>query len=419
MVVIPIEVKSRGMIARLKIAQYLVEHNIEVIVGSERSLLYLIQDLKGPFVYFDKSISKNKRDLYSSLKSQGCLICSIDEEGLSVVSNSKGYIQNRFSETMLSLVDRVFFWGKIDYDPIFSAYPLFRDKYVVTGNARMIENKSIREDEFFVAFMSNFTVNHASGDKNLWTKLKSIGRIENEKDEFNYKELQEKQRSAFRIFVEMIRLVLVRYPNKKFIIRPHPSEDQKFWNEMKREFMNLEVDEGHLSAVETIKKSEMMIHMGCTTGLESVLNGTPTIAYLPENHGAKSLSNKVSHEVNNLDDLFDLIGNKSSIVSGIQHLEGEVVSGTEAVENIGKELLKLNSTAISKIELKFHRLRKLKLFIVRLRRYLPIDYGRKERYEYRKFSGMSREEIISVTGFKKGQVKRMAVNIYRIKPAEC
>ena len=412
MIVIPIEVKAREFQSRLLIAEYLYNKGLKVVLGSERSILYLIDQIQAPFVYFDKSISKNKIFLYENLKARGCRICSIDEEGLSVVNNYKGYTQKRFSKHMLQLVDKVFFWGTIDYSPIVEIYPQYNKKFFITGNPRLIPSKIDVNKRYLCAFISNFTFNHASGESNFWTKLESLGRIPTAKDRVFYETVLRQQERGFNLFVCMIKDVLRNFPKKNFVVRPHPSENPKYWTDLAKDFDNLNVDLGEVKAIETITSASVMVHMGCTTGIESALYGIKTIAYLPEEFESKSLSNKVSHKVSTKEELMVLLRNCDKIESGMIKLSSEVVLGSGISEILGEEIAQLNTSVKDILKVKIGLLNRLKLLLVKYRRLLPTDYGRMEKYEHRKFPGLNLNEITSLSQINGSNIKRLATDVF-------
>jgi surface carbohydrate biosynthesis protein len=415
MVIIPVEVKSRGLESRLAIAKCLVDHGIKVLIGSERSILYIIDQISSSFVYFDKSISNNKHELYRSLKAQGCVICSLDEEALSVVNNRKGYVSKRFSAENLELIDKVFFWGTIDKYPILAKYPDYSSKFMITGNPRIARPYRAKQKDFDVAFISNFTVNHASGEANFWAKLKELKRLTTLEDVQRYEGFIKEQKEKFDDFVSLIEAAINKFPSKVFVVRPHPSEDIRYWKKLAKSYHNLTVDTGLNAAVDTISKSEIMVHMGCTTGLESVLSGVGTIAYLPKGRVAKSISNLVSHKVETIEEIFELVSKPELIHSSITKLNSQLDLKSDSAKKIAYEVKALHSVVLDRDDFRIKNLSKIKLFLVKYRKYIPNNYGRMERYEFRKFPGLKSSEIRSLVTSKSVVIERKAPDVFLLK----
>ena len=84
----------------------------------------------------------------------------------------------------------------------------------------------------------------------------------------------------FSDFAKMLRQVFKAFPEKQFIIRPHPSEDATFYRQVFGHYPNVKIiREGDVRP--WIKACEGMIHNGCTTGVEAVLAGKRVINYVP------------------------------------------------------------------------------------------------------------------------------------------
>lgn len=80
----------------------------------------------------------------------------------------------------------------------------------------------------------------------------------------------------FGIFVEFIQAVASHLPAQKFLLRPHPSENAEIYRLLFSDFPNVQVDrKGNI--VPLILAAKALVTSNCTTALEAVMCGTPTL----------------------------------------------------------------------------------------------------------------------------------------------
>ena len=117
-------------------------------------------------------------------------------------------------------------------------------------------------------------------------------------------------------------MLAAEYPDMKVIVRPHPSESHQSWKDAARGFDNVEVlYEGHVYP--WLMASEVMIHSGCTTGMEGYLLEKPVISYQPvsSEESQTNLPNQLSHNVFAYDELLGAVRG---------YLSGELKAGQSA-----------------------------------------------------------------------------------------
>ena len=110
------------------------------------------------------------------------------------------------------------------------------------------------------------------------------------------------------MFEEYSKLIasLSKQTNLKIIVRPHPTEKLKNYNFLKK-YSNVEViKDGSLS--EWIYYADLVIHSGCTGGLEASIRGRPTISFCPFEsiHGHK-YADSYSKKTKNLEECLSAI----------------------------------------------------------------------------------------------------------------
>jgi hypothetical protein len=70
------------------------------------------------------------------------------------------------------------------------------------------------------------------------------------------------------------------FPGRAIVVRPHPAENAETWRTAAAHLPNVEVRyEGHV--VPWLLAAGVVLHNGCTTGIEANLLGTPVLTYRP------------------------------------------------------------------------------------------------------------------------------------------
>ncbi|MCP3029956.1 hypothetical protein LF817_01240 [Halobacillus sp. A1] len=273
---IPIEIKSRELESKLLFAYYATKQNYRVIIGEqlavEKSLSSFAQG-----IFFSKGYPHSHRKrIISKAKKLGHEIVEMDEEGL-IFHNSIDYLKTRMKEDVLKMVSQEFCWGDYQRDLIRAAYPRISSKCTSTGSLRfdLLKPKfrSLYEDETgrlrkkygeFILINTRFTLyNHINGKKKA-EKGSHTDYI----------------RQLYVHFIEMIKKLRKTYPQFKLVIRPHPAEDFQSYRRAFSTDPNVHIiHEGNV--IHWILASKLVIHNGCTTGIEASILDKPVISFKP------------------------------------------------------------------------------------------------------------------------------------------
>jgi hypothetical protein len=90
------------------------------------------------------------------------------------------------------------------------------------------------------------------------------------------------------------------FPDHKIIVRPHPTENQQVYKDIANDCKHVQVtNEGNV--VPWLMATQVVIHNGCTTGVEAYVMGVPAISYrikINEEYdlGFYRLPNLISHQ---------------------------------------------------------------------------------------------------------------------------
>ena len=315
---IPIEIFEREFHAKCLFALEAVKQGMGVVIGPKYDVNKLAEKLK-PGVYFGIGFHSSAAKIARTLRLKGHYIVSQDEEGL-VRFPDKFYSEYRVDEDIHDVSDLLLCWGESHLEVMRTTLGK-SEKLRAVGNSRIdllgsefrkifrdeVQNIVSRYGEFLLVNGNFGSANHALGDEYWIAELRRRGWFDSD-----IKRDYQERRIGFqkKILFEMAELVKqIASKGHKVIVRPHPSENLKFWEEIARE------DEDNISIVREgnvlswMLASKLVIHNGCTTAIEGRLLGKPVFSYRPEyDHYVESyLPNAISENVNNVDRLIELI----------------------------------------------------------------------------------------------------------------
>lgn len=313
---LPIEILNREFQSKLLIAMESASKGMKVYIG--RVLPYLKKDHFAPGIVMQKSItpSLNRLNELKQYKKKNFIVTSLDEEvGLFNLDNNLDYLKLRYSNQSLELADRVFTWGKFDYNNLCKKFKNYKKKFILSGNPRLdfwtknfdffFEKKKLKyKDYIFFSLNFSFLVSKKEFNKYL-IFLKDSDYVNRG---FGIKEAIKQRKDSYKMFKKFSELIttLSRQTNLKIIVRPHPTDKLKNYNFLKK-YKNVKVvKEGSIS--EWIYFSRVVVHSGCTGGLEASVRGKPTISYLPfkSTHGHQ-FTDSLSIKTKNLRECLDMI----------------------------------------------------------------------------------------------------------------
>ncbi len=291
-VVIPVEVQVRELPGRLMVAAIAAARGYDVLLGHDRVIRRLAPHLpKG--ILFDKSLGAATERKIARYHKLGFKLTSVDEEATGFYANPEMFLSIRLADETLAMAERWFCLSEKLRQNVLALFPQHAQKLVVTGLPRTdvwreahrgVFDSQVaalkREHGDFMLFCSNFGhIVHAMHDRFL---QRQINRAET-----SYKGIKA-YRSAIRedlkinleAYLEMLPKLRDWFPERKLIVRPHPSESSQFWRDALAGISGVEVhDEG--TATPWILASSCLVHHGCTTGIEAELMGQPHVMYAP------------------------------------------------------------------------------------------------------------------------------------------
>lgn len=287
-VYIPVEITSRELEAKTLLACCAAQAGFEVIIG-QIDMIRRFAKMSEPGIFYDKSLHSEYPHLYRCLKKMGYRIAVNDEEGL--VVDDDQYRDFGVSSKIDGVVDVIFAWGEKQKRLISDALPRFRGEVILAGNPRIDilrpefrafhqehvdKIKQAHGDFILVNTRFGFYNNVSGGEayRSAIIRGECGDKIEYLLRFFDF------DAKLFDEFVAMIKVLSKRYPWKKIILRPHPSENIAAWRDVLSDLDNvLVIREGNVHA--WILASSLVIHNGCSTAVESLLLDVPCISFRP------------------------------------------------------------------------------------------------------------------------------------------
>ena len=284
-----IEIKNRDFFSRFLLGCESALKGNEVFIGDINSLAK--KNLLKPGIYHDKSLTptNNRISKLKHLKKKNFVVTTQDEEAGHLNESSEEYINSRYGKQTLDLTDCIFTWGRFDYLNLTKNYKNYKKKFYNTGNPRIdfwredFKKFFNKKKKKYILISSNFGT--VFGLKNLCHQYKVLYDLEYFKRGVSENLLLERM-TIESTLIENLFLVLKKiakkYKKVNFLFRPHPLENSDDIKFVFKDYNNIVVEnKGSLS--EMISNARIVIHNGCTGGLEAAVRSIPTISFMPIN----------------------------------------------------------------------------------------------------------------------------------------
>ncbi|QGY40880.1 hypothetical protein GM415_12320 [Pseudodesulfovibrio cashew] len=315
---IVVEITARELQAKAFLAGLAALEGFKVTFGHE-DMIRRVAKLGTPGIFYDKSLHTDYPKLHTALSRLGHRIAVNDEEALTPIPER---YTTAVTTKAVDIVDLHLTWGNYQRELVSSVFPQFNHKSVPVGNVRM----DLLRSELRAIFQPRVdALKKKHGDFILInTRFPSINNIEGPDAikriiEAGLQGNVEVARKAFELdekiypkFLEMVEALGRRFPDKTFIIRPHPSESSLSWEKLADSSDNLKVvREG--SVHPWILASEMVIQHGCTTAVEAFFLEVPCVSYKPYSMKGidRELPDAVSYNAFDLEEVCECVaGNR-------------------------------------------------------------------------------------------------------------
>ena len=299
-IVLPVENQVREFDAKLLLACVAAERGFPVVIGCHTRIGARMHQFSRA-IYVAKAVSPGSMKLFRILRRLGHAIVAWDEEAL-VYMSPEFYLRRKVGAESLGTPQALFAWGEDNAAnwrgaPGYKGQPLF-----VTGNPRAdLLRPDLRAfyapmvEELRRMFGDFVLINSNFGSQNFFFPALNKARVPAEGEAAGQAVPPEKvgtwddpemclyRDALFRAFQEMLPELARRFPQRQFVMRPHPSESHDLWRQIAAGCPNVRVI-AKGSIVPWALAASALVHNGCTTGVEAFLLGRPVIAYQPVTH---------------------------------------------------------------------------------------------------------------------------------------
>ncbi len=327
---IPVENQVRELDAKLLLACVAARQGFRSFVGFRREMHFNI-DAFPSGIYISKSMTRASDMMFAIMQDLGHKVVAWDEEAL-VHLPDETYYSRRLSTEAMKRVAHFFAWGEDSAElwRQYSGYPQGTPMHV-TGNPRCdllrpemhpyydADVRKIRNDfGRFILINTNFNhVNGFSTVQNLFlapknpTEARPFGRAALGMSRDYAEGLEAFKQGVFESIKDAIPKLEAAFPAHTIVVRPHPTENPDTYRQIANGLTRVRVtNEGNV--VPWLLATDVVIHNGCTTGVEAYVMGVPSISYRAHvderyDYGFYKLPNLVSHQAMNWEQLANLI----------------------------------------------------------------------------------------------------------------
>ena len=310
------EITKRELDSNLLVSLISASYGNSILITNMDTIEFLSKKLLSDGIFHTKSIvhDDRKQDLHINLFNQGIKITSIDEENGLIKENLKAFCKTRFSEKSLKYVEKIFCWGNHDYSSLIETYNNFNNKFCKTGTPRTDLWRPVFKDYWKMENILKGNNNQVlislnfgliNGFETFEQKIKKLNkakyfdRYPEFENEINL--IAEQNKKDFIYFKELINYLSKELKHINFLVRPHPRERLKTWENIldKRENIIINNDNNFNHA---LSNSNLLIQNGCTTAFQAVLYKIPVISFVVDennmSHGktANDLGKKISNK---------------------------------------------------------------------------------------------------------------------------
>jgi surface carbohydrate biosynthesis protein len=324
--IIPVENQVRELDAKILLACVAAERGFSVIIGSRAFVHFEVASVPRG-VYLAKSMRSLSNSMFRILRLLGHEIVAWEEEAL-VHPPPDTYFTLRLSPTTIRNVSHVFAWGQENVD-LLRQYPELPANMPIhiTGNPRgdilRPEMRPYFDTEVerlrnlygdFILINTNFTdVNPFIPNIGLFLPAKGpggesrLGQAGIGMSRQFAEGLWDHKQAILEDFQQLIPALEQAFPHLTIIVRPHPSENFKIYNDLAAQCERVKVtNEGNV--IPWLLAAKTMVHNGCTTGLEAYVLGVPAISYLATfneyyDYEFQGLPTKLSHQCFSFEEL--------------------------------------------------------------------------------------------------------------------
>jgi len=324
--IVPVETQVRELDAKLLLSCVAAERGFPVMIGSRTFLHFQVASIPRG-VYLAKSMRSLSIRMFKIMRQLGHEIVAWDEEVL-IHPPPDTYFTRRLSPEATQYVSHLFAWGQENVE-LLRQYPDLPEETPIhiTGNPRgdmlraemypYFEGEVERLRDIYGDFI---LINTNFPDINAFTPtLNLFLPAEDPQEEPKFGQaglgmsrefaegLRDHKQAILDEFTQLIPALEQAFPELTIVVRPHPSENDKIYHDLAQRCERVRVtNEGNI--IPWLLAMKVMIHNGCTTGVEAYALRVPAVTYQATvndlyDYEFQGLANLLSHQCFNFEEL--------------------------------------------------------------------------------------------------------------------
>lgn len=290
---IPVESKKREFDGKILLTSHLLAAGFKVVLGNKAGVNRELMHARNG-IYLAKSASNENLELYRKLHERGHRMVVLDVEGGALTKEIKNDLVRSYQPEACRYFDYIYVFGDKIREAIIRDLDYIRpEQVVVTGEPRFDllrpEYDSFFENEIaeikekygrFILINTSFGLSNSyHGDEGIRHILETTADIPDEQRHL-YILKHTTGKHLLISFIDLAKAIATEFPAVNVVVRPHPDEDPAIYHKLLKDINGVFVN-GSGNVQPMIKSATAVIHHDCTTGMESVMAGKPTISFIP------------------------------------------------------------------------------------------------------------------------------------------
>lgn len=316
-VLFSIEITARELASKLATASALAARGCRAIVGHKEPVTDVGRSSER-VVWQGKGLFSDKSDRHFAdrlIEMNSATMFHQDEGAMHPVNAWKeNVLQKHYVDQIRKRkISRVCMWGERQKDVYLAHASETRDMVAVTGSPRFdlclpsyawmtagaCDAITARHGSYILICTRFTAIAHAEGiadpfrrklNPKIWPESFDMADVADLWFAKWHRDVQD-----FADTVVLAKEIAVAHPKRTIVLRPHPSESLGFYREAFSSFKNVIVTrEGGI--LPWLRSADLLVHSNCTTGIEAVLAGCPTVNLLPDGMAPRDADVEVARE---------------------------------------------------------------------------------------------------------------------------
>ena len=290
---LPVETRAREWDAKLLFALQATAANFQVVLGP-KWMLTGSRDRFPRGLYGFKTLNKLDANGMRHAGALGHTVFAWDEEGPGQIRPDV-YLKS-IDGAAMEQAARIFTWGEHQAEMLARRFPEAAAKIETAGNPRWdilrpeyrnffaADARALRAAHGpFILINTNFSTYNSwlpGGVESLADIGAQTGAFDpaSEADKNMLKDIHDFEKGVFESYKAMLPALSRAFPERKIIVRPHPTEKQGVWSDMVAGFPNVAaVHQG--GVIPWLLAADAVVQNSCTTGVEALTLGKPVVSY--------------------------------------------------------------------------------------------------------------------------------------------